>query len=150
MKRTKTIYPILILLVLVLAASGCGSGGGGAAPVAEAAAPVPASALTWEPPTTFADNTPMDPVKDLDHYEIYVGTSPVFTDNDVPVAHVAALTFVDEPSGNAKKQVLTSSFMLNNLLPFVEPGNVYFVSIRAVGVDALTSGFSRPLEWDLG
>jgi hypothetical protein len=85
------------------------------------------------------DNTPLDPYRDLDYYEFYVSSNTNFTENDMPVAQVAAIS----------NDTLTNEFLLINLLPFSQPGRVCYISIRSVGADGLKSNFSAPVAWDL-
>lgn len=127
-----------ILVVLAVAAS-AGCGGGGAE--GEAAVPlpgVPASLLTWDPPTTYVDSTPLDPYLELDHYEFYIRDDVDFTDADLHIAEVRAVD----------NQALVVEFNLDNLLPFVPPGPRGYLSIRAVGIDGTKSPFSPPIAWD--
>lgn len=138
------------LLAAAAVATGCGGGGGSAT---AAAGPDPAAvseAIEWTPPSTYFDNTPLNPMTDLDHYEIYVGSSPVFTDNDAPVAAVAAVTLEELPGNSGLHRKATNRFNLTHLVPLVEPGLAYYVSVRAVGIDNLVSSFSTPVVWDLG
>lgn len=116
--------------------SGCGGGGEGAM---ASIPPGVASALHWDPPQTYEDNTPLDPCRDLDYYEFYVRNDPNFTENDLPLAQVAATEDYQNP---------TRLFNLVNLTPFIAPGARYYLSIRAVGIDGLKSGFSQPVMWD--
>jgi hypothetical protein len=95
--------------------------------------------LAWDPPRTYIDNTPLDPYRDLDYYEFYVSSNTNFTENDMPVAQVAAIS----------NDTLTNEFLLINLLPFSQPGRVCYISIRSVGADGLKSNFSAPVAWDL-
>ena len=136
------------LIVAMIVLPGCGGGGGG-----ESSAVSPPSgtvtALEWDPPTVAADSTPLDPRRDLDYYEFYLRTDQNFTENDQPVAQVAAFYDVLSPNGKSFVRDLTKEFTLDNLLPFTEKGKRYYVSIRAVGVDGLKSGFMVPVAWDL-
>lgn len=91
----------------------------------------------------------MDPKRDLSYYEFYLRTDTNFSDADVPVAEVASFSEVRSGNGNSFRRVLTTEFPLGNLLPFTEKGRRYYVSIRAVGVDGLKSGFMVPVAWDL-
>ncbi len=137
-----------ILLVLFLSLAGCG--GGGSATESQGSQPAKAaSVVAWDPPTTYVDNSMMDPYRDLDYYEFYVGSSPNFTDNDVPIAQVAAVTNILGSDGNSYNTTLTNEFILGNLKPFAMPGKVNYLSIRAVGVGGLKSDFSEPVLWDL-
>lgn len=140
----------LAAMAFAAVAAGCGGGGGGEA---TAAGPDPVAvveAIEWTPPTTYFDNTPLNPLTDLDHYEIYVGTSPAFSDNDAPVAAVAAVTVEDAPGNSGNSRKATCQFNLTHLVPLLEPGASYYISVRAVGIDNLVSSFSEPVLWDLG
>ncbi|GAB4367600.1 MAG: hypothetical protein Kow00128_12260 [Deltaproteobacteria bacterium] len=127
-----------LAVLSLLGAAGCGGGG----VAGDMSVPPPPGSqptrLTWDPPTTFIDSTPLDPYVDLDHYEFYVRPDPNFTDNDL---HIAEVNAVDN-------QLLVSEFNLDNLLPFVPPGTRSYLSIRAVGVDGSKSPFSQPIAWD--
>lgn len=128
----------LALIVAVLATfSGCG--GGGASSTSDSgtpvgSAPLPAKVLSWEPPTSYVDNSAMNPVTDLDRFEIHVNETGSFTDSDPPMAAVSAL----DPA----TQSLNTSFNLANLSPHVTAGPKYYVSLRAVALTGLKSGFS--------
>ena len=52
---------------------------------------LPARTLSWEAPTSYVDTTPMNPVTDLDRFEIYVNETGTFTDKDVPMAALGAV-----------------------------------------------------------
>lgn len=134
------------LAVAALALPGCGGGEAGTSGSGPSAS---AGVLAWDPPVTYVDNTALDPSMDLDYYEFYVREDEAFTDADPPLAQVAAVTDVLSPDGNFYLQELTREFVLDNLVPFAEPGRRYYLSIRAVGVDGLKSGFSAPVVWDL-
>jgi hypothetical protein len=81
----------------------------------------------------------MDPVKDLDRFEIYVNESGSFTDKDSPLAAVGA---VDPATNN-----LTTSFDLSNLSTHLTVGPRYFVSLRAVALTGMKSTFSPPASF---
>lgn len=148
MKRASANMMIALAALAVLLA-GCGGGGGGGAEGAQASTPPGSSApsLAWDPPTTFSDNTVMDPYVDLDYYEFYMRSDVNFTDNDLPVAQVSAVTNVLSGDGSSYVPSLTSVFDLNNLQPFTQQGRVYYISIKSVGMDGLKSGFSTPVVW---
>jgi hypothetical protein len=76
----------------------------------------------------------MNPVTDLDRFEIYVNESGSFTDADSPMAAVSAV----DPATHS----LTTSFNLANLTPHVTAGPKYYVSLRAVALTGLKSDFS--------
>jgi hypothetical protein len=140
------------VLAMAAFAGGCGSGGDSAATASTpGTGPAIASAtLQWTPPSTYFDKSPLNPQVDLDHYEIFVSESPNFTDNDAPVAAVAAVTLEDGKNGQAGSKKPTSSFDLANIAALVQPGKVYYVSVRAIGIDNQASSFSPAAEWDLG
>jgi len=115
-----------------------GCGGGGETPQGQGPTPSgPVSVVEWAPPTTYNDNTILAPERDLDYYEIYVRQDPNFTDNDLPVVQVAAVS-----SG-----LPVTEFNLD-LITQLPAGSQLFVSIRAVGVDQQKSAFMAPLTWD--
>ena len=80
----------------------------------------------------------MDPVTDLDRFEIHVNETGIFTDKDVPVAEVGAVA--------PQTHTLTASFNLANL-PDVTVGPQYHVSLRAVVLTGLKSDFSPPVSF---
>ena len=150
----RSIFPVLVSLLLAgsMLLAGCGGAGdGGETSTSEVYVPVvgPASFLAWDPPQTYEDDTPLDPYVDLDYYEFYVRADTNFTDNDLPVAQVAAVEDILSPDGQRYLQNLVTEFDLQNLLPFVPPGQSGYLSIRAVGVDGLKSDFSEPIRWDM-
>ena len=114
---------------------GCGGGGSSS----ESGTPLPSRVLSWEPPTSYVDTTAMNPVTDLDRFEIYVNETGTFTDTDVPKA---ALRAVD-----AQTQTLATSFDLANLGPPLTVGPHYYVSLRAVALTGLKSDFSPPVSF---
>ena len=150
----RSIFPVLVSLLLAgsMLLAGCGGAGdGGETSTSEVYVPVvgPASFLAWDPPQTYEDDTPLDPFVDLDYYEFYVRADTNFTDNDLPVAQVAAVEDILSPDGQRYLQNLVTEFDLQNLLPFVPSGQSGYLSIRAVGVDGLKSDFSEPIRWDM-
>ncbi len=131
-----------ILVVTGAIAAGCGGGG-------ESPAPAPAgqlSALGWDPPTTYSDNAALDPYQDLDYYEIYLREDGNFADNDAPIAQIKAVV-ADAAMGGAGNK-LETEFILENLRPFMGEGKLYYVSLRAVGMDGQKSEFMAPVSWD--
>jgi hypothetical protein len=81
----------------------------------------------------------MNPVTDLDRFEIYVHESGTFTDTDIPQAIVSA---VDPATHN-----IATSFNLANLSAYVTVGPRYYVSLRAVAITGLKSDFSSPASF---
>lgn len=139
---------VLGTAIALLSLPGCGGGDTGTQ--AQGEDPLqPASVLSWDPPVTYDDATPLDPSRDLDYYEFYIREDEAFSEADEPLAQVAAVTDVLTPEGDAYLQELTREFYLDNLIPFAEQGKRYYLSVRAVGVDGVRSGFSAPVVWDL-
>ena len=116
--------------------AGCG-GGGETSQSQGPALSGPASVLAWTPPTTYNDNVVLDPERDLDYYEIYVRQDANFSDNDLPMIQVAAVT-----AGSP-----VTEFILDQI-PSLPAGNKLYVSMKAVGVDQQKSAFMAPLAWD--
>jgi len=81
----------------------------------------------------------MNPVTDLDRFEIYVNESGNFADTDLPQAILSAL----DPATHT----VTTSFNLANLSPHVTVGPRYIVSLRAVAITGLKSEFSPPVSF---
>lgn len=134
-------FVILSLIAALATFSGCG-GGGSSSSSESGTTPgiaLPAKTLSWEPPTSYVDASSMNPVTDLDRFEIYVNESGSFTDSDSPMAAVRA---VDPATYN-----LTTSFNLANLSPHVTVGPHYYVSLRAVALTGLKSDFSPPVSF---
>ena len=147
MVRFKDCLAIFLIVMVGVLLFGCGGEGVGGSEVSQSSGTI--TAMEWDPPAVAADGTPMDPKRDLDYYEFYLRTDQNFGDDDLPVAHVASFTDVLSPNGKSFKRKLTNDFELDNLLPFTEKGKQYYISIRAVGVDGLKSGFMDPVAWDL-
>ena len=142
---------LLALIVAMIVLPGCDIGGsgseGGSSEISSRSGSI--TSLEWDPPKTFGDGTPIDPVRDIDHYEFFLRTDENFTDSDLPMALVSAVTDVLDPNGNFQSKGPTAEFTLENLLPFVEKGKRYYVAIKAVGIDGLKSGFMTPVVWDV-
>jgi len=107
--------------------SGCGGGG-------SSAEALPTKTLSWQPPASYADSTPLNPATDLDSFEIYVNENGVFSATDKPDAALAAYN-----PGSAQ---VTTSFNLANLGPYLSKGIQYHVAVRAVAKNGLKSDFS--------
>jgi len=124
---------LFVTMTLLGILSGCGGGGGSSS---SQGTPLPAKVLSWEPPTSYVDTTPMNPATDLDRYEIYVNEKGTPTDTDVPMAELRAV--------DAQTHTLATSFNLANLGPPLTVGPHYYVSLRAVALTGLKSDFSPP------
>jgi hypothetical protein len=125
-------------------------GGGGDSPAQSQAPPPlgPVSVLTWDPPASYSDNAAMDPYRDLDHYEVFVRQDGNFADTDAPVAIIAAVTDAAPAGGNPGGKILEKEFILENIQPFLPPGNRHYISMKAVGIDGQKSGFMPSVAWD--
>lgn len=143
--RTRKILVLPLIAVLAIF-SGCG--GGDSSPSESSSstdsgnppvAALPARTLSWESPTSYVDATPMNPVTELDQFEIYVNETGAFTDKDVPTAALGAV--------DPQTRTIASSFNLANLSPLVAAGPKYYVSLRAVALTGLKSDFSPPVSF---
>ena len=132
----RTIFLALIAALAVF--SGCGGGGSSESGTTTSTA-LPAKTLSWEPPTSYVDKTSMDPVTELDRFEIYVNESGSFTDTETPLAAVSAV--------NKATHSLATSFNLANIGPPLTVGPHYYVSLRAVALTGLKSDFSPPVSF---
>ena len=133
--RTRwTLYLATILLLGFL--TGCG--GGGASSSGDGT-PLPAKILSWDAPDSYTDSTPLNPLTDLDKYEIYVNEWGAFTDADTPSAVVSAVDPVTHTH--------TTSFNLASLGSYLSKGITYQVSMRAVDAAGLKSDFSPPASF---
>lgn len=148
--RSRGIALATILLTvsgfLLAACGGAGESTQGQTPAPPPAGPV--SVLAWDPPANYADNAAMDPYRDLDHYELYVRLDGNFSDTDLPVAMIAAVVEAPANGGNPGARLLEREFILENVQPFIPPGNRHYVSLKAVGIDGQKSGFMTPVAWD--
>ena len=94
----------------------------------------PAKILTWSSPSEYTNGTSLNPVTDLDRFEIYVNEDGVFSDTDNEMAAVSAtVPGTGQPA---------TSFNLAKLAPFLSQGVTYHVAIRTVALNGLKSGFS--------
>lgn len=142
---------VFVFVSLVLAGpvllAGCGGESASEATPVASVSPGTAAFLSWDPPETYDDDSPLDPFTELDYYEFYVRGDGNFTDNDLPVAQVAAVTSVLSPDGTVDVPALTTAFDLQNLLPFFLSETTGYLSIRAVSLDGTRSDFSEPIVW---
>lgn len=154
MKRFTAARMLLGGFAAALLLAGCGGGGGsvgGEAPGVPPAGPV--TILTWNPPARFSDNEPVDPYRDIDHYEVYARDDANFTNSDLPVMVIPAMISVDStraPSTNGIKKGRKPNleFPLENLNPYISKASRQYVSLKAVGIDGQKSAFMPPIAWD--
>ena len=138
----RRILPFLSFFIIIAFLSGCGGGGGsseqaisgGGGSDGGGSEPFPAKILTWIPPSQYTDGAQLNPVTDLDRFEIYINEDGLFADTDTDMAEVSATV-----PGTGQP---TTSFDLSNLAPFLSRGVTYHVSIRAVALSGLKSDFS--------
>jgi hypothetical protein len=146
MKRLTAKRMLLGGFAAVLLLAGCG--GGGEAPQSQALPPSgTASVFAWSAPATFNDNTPLNPSRDIECYELYLRTDPNFTDSDLPAIQVAAVATTLSPDGLTVVKSLVTEFTLE-LIPSLPAATQLYVSMRAVGVDQQKSAFMVPVAWD--
>jgi len=146
MKRITAMRMLLGGLAAVILLAGCG--GGGESPQSQGLPPAgTASVVSWTAPTTFNDNTPLNPSRDIEYYELYLRPDPNFSDSDVPAVQVAAVSAVLSPDGLTVTRSVVTEFTLE-LIPSLPAGNVLYVSMRAVGIDQQKSAFMAPLTWN--
>ncbi len=118
----------ILAMVFCLRIPNCGGGSEGNSPsLAEGIV------MSWEAPTKYVDRTSLDPLEELDVYEIYVSDTGGFSDEDYPEAYVSAV----DSHGNA-----TESFDLGNLNYHFVPGETYYISMRSVTKNGVRSDFS--------
>lgn len=133
----------MILGILIsFAVAGCGGGGGGEVSTSTggtgSAAP---KVLSWTPPASFADQTPLDPARDLSHYEIHIGNSG---DSSLPDVTEATVSAYDSATGQ-----LVTSFDLANLSAYLAPNVTYYVSMRSVSNTGVKSDYSPSASFSL-
>jgi hypothetical protein len=132
-------------MVVLAILSGCGGGGssssgdGNTIPTDGGGTPLPAKTLSWAAPESYTDQTSLNPLTDLDGFEIYVNETGSFSNGDIPDAVVSAV--------DSQTRTLTTSFNLANLAPYLSTGIAYRVSMRAVAVTGLKSDFSPPASF---
>lgn len=129
------LYPALYVYVTAFSAlffmglliSGCGGGGA-------RGEQLPAKILTWEPPSSYSDDSPLDPTSELESFEIYVKEDGYFTESENGMASISAI--------NRGTGQVTTSFNLANLSSKISKGVYYYVSVRAIAKNGLKSAFS--------
>ncbi len=123
----------LLIIAAVLLVAGC-NGGDGPVPPPDSTAP---HVYAWDAPTTFADNTPLVPERDIREWELYASANGTFDDNSVPVAIVAAL--------DNEGRIVTELDLLALAPHGVGPGVV--IASKTVSIDNVGSGYSEPILW---
>ncbi len=144
MTRDRFLLTAGLVVVMGMLVAGCGGGG-----EQSAGSGTNSPTLVWDSPKNFADGVSIDPRRDIDHYEIFLRPDPNFGDTDLPVVQVAAFSTVTSATGKSCGRKPTTEFSLEPLIPYTQPGKRYYVSIKAVGVDGLKSGFMAPVPWEV-
>jgi hypothetical protein len=122
------------LAILFLILAGCG---GGESPLLPPPDNV-AHTLHWEPPTIWADNTPLNPRFDIAWYDIYACDNLAFLDNLLPCATVR---------GVDNEARVASFFDLWLLAPYnITPPK--WISMKSVSKDNVASQFGPPVLWE--
>lgn len=140
-KRT---FPALMfsLMMISLVSAGCGGGGSSAdTSTSTSTSTATPKILGWTPPQTYSDQTPLDPAKDLNHYEIHINDTGDFSRPDVTEATVSA---IDSANGQ-----LVTSFDLANLGVRLSKNVTYYVSMRSVSNTGVISDFSPAVSFSL-
>jgi hypothetical protein len=96
--------------------------------------------LCWKQPELFADNTPLDPARDIAWYEIHVSDNAAWGDNTLR----AALSGVDNAG------LIVRSFNLALLAEYgIHPGdNGCYVTVRSIGPGNTPSEYGKPCWWE--
>ena len=118
---------LLILLALICVACGGDS----------STAPVVHQTLVWTQPAQFADNTPLDPQRDIYEYEIHLSQNG---GDWSPDTLRAVLQGVDNNGQVAH------SFNLGLLPGAWDNGS--FVSVRSIGMTGAASDYGIPCWWE--
>ncbi len=135
-------YSIVFALTLSFLLAGCGGGGDGATTSASGTLyPSNDKSMTWNPPDSFSDDSPLDPESDLGEYAIYLNETGTFSESDLPTAIVSA---VDPATGTA-----VTSFNLMNLSFALSPDVRYYVSMQSISKTGARSGFSAVASFTL-
>jgi hypothetical protein len=131
-KSCRCQYALFLFCILSVSLFGCGEWWPGE--TSSGGESLPTKTLNWNPPTTYQDGSSLNPVTDLDCFEIYIKDNPNFADTD---DEMAALSATDKATGQ-----VCATFNLANLAPFLSKGVTYYVSIRATAKNGLKSDFS--------
>jgi hypothetical protein len=83
-------------------------------------------------PKYFTDNTPLDPSRDLQGFEIYIKEDPSFGPVDSPVAIASPLD---------------NTYKLAKVSPPLSKAVTYYVSLRTVTLYGMKSDFSPPVSF---
>jgi len=116
--------------VLVALLSACSGGGSSSAPSVPS---ILGKSVYWTAPQSFTDNSPVDPPRDLQGFEIYIRQDTSFGPADNPVATALPLD---------------NTYDLANVSPPLSKGT-YYVSLRVVTVEGMKSDFSATASFSI-
>ena len=88
------------------------------------ATPVPGRIVSWQAPQKFSDGGTLDPEADLSYFEIYVNDTGTFAAGDSPRALIPAVTL--------PMRIPVTSFDLSAVVPSLEKGKTYYLSMRSI------------------
>ncbi len=142
MIRLGTLKLFLGLLAIATIFAACGGGG---AESQATGSPSSSILLSWDAPDATIDNTAIDPYEELDHYEIYVGTDALFSEEDTPAAVVSAVEDILSDNGQIDRELVTDFDLA--LLGGLPSATQLYVTLRAVGIDGQKSDFMEPVIW---
>jgi len=108
------LFAIIVCTIVICSIFSCGGSGGG-----DDASSIHPATLTWDPPTTNADGTPLT---DLAGYNLYYGTSPGNYTEVIDVGNVITYTVTG-----------------------IEPGKYYF-AVTAYNTSRIESGYSNEVR----
>lgn len=132
LKFCKWFLQVVSIMLLI---SACGGGGGSEPTATTGGGLVAKKIVSWTPPTTYTDNSPLDPARDLSHYEIFFNQN-----RSTPDAIVSA---VDHATGQA-----VVSFDLANLGPFFSK-STNSITMRSVTLTGEPSDYSSPVSFTI-
>ena len=122
-------HALILVALSVLGALLFACSGGGSSSVPSVPS-VTGKSVYWAAPQYFTDNTPLDPSRDLQWFEIFIKEDPSFGPLDTPVDTASPLD---------------NTYNLAKVSPPLLNGVTYYVSLRAVTVDGMKSDYSTPV-----
>ena len=145
MKTLQTAKALIGSLVVAACLAACGGGSGVEVANSVSSSHNPSYMLSWDVPSSTVNNETINPYEDLYQYELYVSTTPNFSDSDIPVAFVSAVEEVVSENGAVSKKLVTEFNLA--LLNLDDSSATLYVSLRVVGVDGQKSDFMAPVTW---
>jgi len=146
MKALRTAKSLIGTLIVAACFAACG---GGSEDLSNTTPAGSSYILSWDIPETTVNDETINPYDDLDHYEIYVNTTGIFSDNDAPVAVISAVEDKTADNGEFFKKLVTEFDLALLNLTELSSAQTLYVSLRVVGVDGQKSDFMDPILWTL-